>query len=135
MGRRCPLGGYVLYLDCLECDDKVCKRSSNVNKDYFDKVNEVMCKRGYSLSCIKNPNSESEVRCYSQEPKLDGSENKVIVEVGLGKQFKLCYTNIQMLAKLETNWLSPISSKEYFDKMVSKFLRSVNVLRKEWNDW
>lgn len=27
MGRICPLGGYVLYLDCLECEDKVCKRS------------------------------------------------------------------------------------------------------------
>ena len=27
MGRICPLGGYALYLDCLECEDKVCKRS------------------------------------------------------------------------------------------------------------
>ena len=25
MGRICPLGGYVLYLDCLECEEKVCK--------------------------------------------------------------------------------------------------------------
>lgn len=22
MGRKCPLGGYVLYLDCLECDER-----------------------------------------------------------------------------------------------------------------
>ena len=30
MGRRGPLGGYVLYLDCLECEDKICKRGDSV---------------------------------------------------------------------------------------------------------
>ena len=25
MGKWYPLGGYVLYLDCLECAEKVCK--------------------------------------------------------------------------------------------------------------
>ena len=40
MGRRCPLGGYVLYLDCLECDDKVCKRSDNM-------VKYIETKKGY----------------------------------------------------------------------------------------
>ena len=28
MGRQCPLGGYALYLDCLECEEKACKRSN-----------------------------------------------------------------------------------------------------------
>ena len=32
MGRQCPLGGYVLYLDCLECDEKVCKKNKTTNK-------------------------------------------------------------------------------------------------------
>lgn len=32
MGRQCPLGGYVLYLDCLECDEKVCKKNKIMNK-------------------------------------------------------------------------------------------------------
>lgn len=26
MAKRCPLGGYALYLDCLECEEKLCKK-------------------------------------------------------------------------------------------------------------
>ena len=30
MAKKCPLGGYVLYLDCLECEEKVCKGGKKV---------------------------------------------------------------------------------------------------------
>lgn len=26
MAKKCPLGGYALYLDCLECEEKLCKK-------------------------------------------------------------------------------------------------------------
>jgi hypothetical protein len=25
MAKKCLLGGYVFYIDCLECEEKVCK--------------------------------------------------------------------------------------------------------------
>lgn len=43
MGRRCPLGGYVLYLDCLECDDKVCRRSGEMANTFTE------AKEGYKF--------------------------------------------------------------------------------------
>ena len=45
MGRRCPLGGYALYLDCLECDEKEdCKSgklNSNSQNNRYRSVQEV----------------------------------------------------------------------------------------------
>ena len=39
MSRRCPIyGSTVLYLDCLECEEKICKRSDKVNT--YTKANE-----------------------------------------------------------------------------------------------
>ncbi len=32
MGRPCPIKGTAVYLDCLECDDKQCKKSYKYNK-------------------------------------------------------------------------------------------------------
>lgn len=51
MGRRCPLGGYVLYLDCLECDEKACKGGGSLGNDiktpYTKEKNRVAGRRGY----------------------------------------------------------------------------------------
>lgn len=32
MGRPCPIKGTAVYLDCLECDDKQCKKTYKYNK-------------------------------------------------------------------------------------------------------
>lgn len=32
MGRPCPIKGAAVYLDCLECDDKQCKKTYKYNK-------------------------------------------------------------------------------------------------------
>lgn len=136
MARRCPIyGSTVLYLDCLECEEKMCRGGKEMQKEYFDKVNTLMQKRGYTCGVIKNPHCDDESRCYSQEPRLDGKENKVIVEVGSNKRFKFFYTNLRMCAKLQTDWMSPLTSREHFDRMLDKFLRSVRALREEWGDW
>lgn len=112
-----------------------------MNEEYFYKVDKLMCKRGYTLMCICNPHTEHESRSYSQMPRyspqmsrLDNGEDKVIIEVASDKRFQFFYTNLPMCAILQTSWFSPINNKEHFDKMLAKFLRSVNALRKEWGD-
>ena len=51
MAKKCPLGGYVLYLDCLECEEKVCKGGKTVSKDistmYTKQKNKKAGRRGY----------------------------------------------------------------------------------------
>lgn len=140
MAKKCPLGGYVLYLDCLECERKVCKggASLNLTKDqkrqmYRDKIDTMMYNRGYELGMIKNPRTEEEVRCYSCNPTY-GRNDKVLIEVRKRKEFRFIYLNLQMCASLQTNWMSPIDNEEHFTKMLKKFRRSEWALRKEWGD-
>lgn len=32
MAKKCPLGGVSLYLDCLECEDKLCKKANRMKE-------------------------------------------------------------------------------------------------------
>ena len=140
MGRQCPLGGYMLYLDCLECEEKVCKGGVNLNltteqkrQMYRDKIDTIMHNRGYELGMVKNPRTEEEVRCYSCNPTYDRND-KVLIEVRKRKEFRFTYSNLPMCALLQTNWMSPIDNEEHFARMLKKFRRSVWVLREEWGD-
>lgn len=38
--RPCPLFGKAIYLDCLECEDKICRETSLI-KSYKEKVKEI----------------------------------------------------------------------------------------------
>ena len=44
MGRKCPLGGHVVYLDCLECDDKICRRSDKMANTFIE------ARKGYKFT-------------------------------------------------------------------------------------
>lgn len=45
MSKVCPKGGTMLYTDCKECDDKICKLSKK--ERYFRHIDMIMFKRGY----------------------------------------------------------------------------------------
>lgn len=141
MAKKCPLGGYVLYLDCLECEEKVCKGGASLNltkeqkrQMYRDKIDTIMHNRGYELCMIKNPRTEEEVRCYGCNLTYDRND-KVLIEVRKRKEFHFMYSNLPMCAFLQTDWMSPIDNEDHFTKMLKKFRRSVWVLREEWGDW
>lgn len=51
MGRQCPLGGYVLYLDCLECDEKVCKEGRKMKNKIVIGVDQSYADSGIAVAC------------------------------------------------------------------------------------
>lgn len=51
MGRQCPLGGYVLYLDCLECDEKVCKEGRKVKNKIVIGIDQSYADSGIAVAC------------------------------------------------------------------------------------
>ena len=104
-------------------------------KEYWEQIDKMLSSIGYQNIVTTNPNSNNCSRIYIQEPKLDGSENKIMVEVRLDWEFKFKYTNMQMCAKLETDYMSPIYKKMHFNKMLEKFKKSVDSLRDTWEDY
>lgn len=140
MGRMCPLGGYALYLDCLECDDKVCKKGSakvdktNKQSEYFKKVDSLMRKRGYMCCMIKGANTEYEEHCYqSIHASEKGAKNHIAINVRKRREFNLFYSNIKMCAQLITPWCGSINNDKHFECVMNKFIRSVEVLMEEWH--
>lgn len=51
MSKICPRGGTVLYMDCKECDDKICRLSKK--ERYFRHIDALMYKRGFvrAMTC------------------------------------------------------------------------------------
>ena len=140
MSRHCPkYGCIVIYADCLECEDKICKRNVKMDvskkvKIYFEKIDTLMSWRGYELKCIKNEGTEDEERTYRISP-LDYKYDKISVIIRKGKKFCLFYCNTLMKTFLQTEWLSPINDEDFFTEMLSKFKIQVDVLRMEYEDW
>lgn len=51
MGRKCPIDGEKkLYLDCLECEEKTCRRAADKRKE-GEKYAVHRCEESYSNSC------------------------------------------------------------------------------------
>lgn len=104
-------------------------------KEYWEQIDKMLNSIGYQNIVTTNTNSNNCSRIYIQEPRLDGSENKIMVEVRLDWEFKFKYTNMQMCAKLETDYMSPMYKKTHFNKMLEKFKKSVDSLRDTWEDY
>lgn len=102
---------------------------------YFETVDNLMKERGYTLCNRNNPHTPNESRTYAEEPSPHHSTNRISIEVRKENEFKFFYTNLRMCASLVTNWMSPITDDKQFYRMLNKFLRSVNALRTEWNDF
>jgi hypothetical protein len=102
------------------------------NWKYFEKVDRIMTKRGYQVILVKNSGTENETRCYMQT-NLEKS-NKIGIEVTYDKKFKFIYSNKDMLGMLDSGWMSPINKKEFFEKRLKMFNRSVLLLRLEYKD-
>ena len=77
--------------------------STNDLRDYFDGIDKLMESKGYTLGVIKGIHTDQEERVYSQNPRLDGNYSRVMIEVRKNKEFKFFYTNLPMLAKLQTD--------------------------------
>ena len=133
MGRQCPLGGYALYLDCLECEERVCKKMNNAlkQKEYFEKIDKLMREKGFTCIIKCNYETDDEVRQYIS---LDSTQ-RVNVLVRRKKEFKFYYTNLAMCSKLETEWMSPVSDDVHFNKMFAKFEKSIKALMLVWGDY
>lgn len=134
MGRQCPLGGYVLYLDCLECEQKICRRDNKMNgvsrrEQYWKAIDAIMEKRGYRLGMITNKGKPEEVRSYTKKELILPA---YIVEIRKGKEFKLWYAHMSMFGRLETPWCSSLDDDDRFEKLVNLFLRAVNALEREY---
>lgn len=54
MGRQCPLGGYALYLDCLECDEKEDCRNGKLNSN-------IQNNRHRSIQTLQKDNEKASV--------------------------------------------------------------------------
>lgn len=104
-------------------------------KEYFNGIDKLMSQKGYTLGVISGQRTNHETRQYSQNPRLDGTHSRVIIEVRKDKEFRFYYSCLPMCAQLSTGWMSPITSSKHFDKMMDKFNKSVTALRKEWNDF
>lgn len=151
MSKICPINNsIVLYLDCLECDDKICRQPNKVpqnvtgnlrkdnkmkQKEYFDKIDKIMQSKGFICTMKSNPNTKNEVRHYIQPMKEDGSNFKFMVLVRAKREFKFHYSNLAMCAKLQTDWMGPISDNVHFTRMFVKFDKSVKALVETWGDY
>jgi hypothetical protein len=93
-----------------------------------------MSRRGYYPVVVKNCGTENEIRCYVQDNPDEGKDNKICVEVTYAKRFKLVYSNKDMLGMLDSGWMSPVNKKEFFEKRLKMFNRSVLALRLEYKD-
>jgi hypothetical protein len=102
------------------------------NWKYFEKVDKIMSRRGYQVILVKNCGTENEIRCYMLSDTEN--DNKIGVEVTYDKKFKLIYSNPDMLGMLDSGWMSPINKKEFFEKRLKMFNRSVLALRIEYKD-
>lgn len=136
MGRQCPLGGYALYLDCLECEERVCKKMNKAlkQKEYFEKIDKLMHEKGFVCYLKQNYETDNEVRCYTHTVSSQRTV-KISIWIRKKKEFKFTYSNLAMCSKLETEWMSPIDNEVHFDRMYEKFEKSTKALMFAWGDY
>lgn len=106
MSKVCPKGGIMLYMDCKECDDKICKLSKK--ERYYRHIDSLMISRGYRRT-------ETESNCCVYETIKDDLYYSFIkVKVFSGKRYQL------FCKDKSSNIVHSIDDNKYFWKNIIK---------------
>lgn len=77
MAKKCPIMGVALYLDCLECDDKICMKKEKP---------KMKIKKGDILIGINPANGEKKKYKYAGKPKVVHKNfDRELVELDTGQ--------------------------------------------------
>lgn len=94
MSKHCPLYGCtVLYIDCLECDNKVCKKEKQKNKIVIG-IDQSYKDTGITVSLNNKVMNVSE--CFT-EYAVNNSVKRGMLKETLTNIFKFCYAKSQQL--------------------------------------